>query len=884
MTTPVRRQYLQIKKQFPETIVFFRLGDFYETFDDDARIVSDVCQIVLTAREMGDGGRIPLAGVPYHAADNYLARLVQAGHKVAIVEQTTTEPIKGLMEREVQRVITPGTVVEPNLLQDKANNYLAAVYLQDGRAGIAHTDITTGEFAVTELDARDLLMELDRLQPAEVLLLAKNAANAENPLKNLSYPATHVSPLDDESAARILQELYRVASLDGFGLQGLPLAVRAAAGIVRYLQENQRGALGQLRALRPYATDSFMTLDPPTRRNLELVSSMRGGGAKLSLLGVLDDTRTAMGGRRLKQWLTQPLRDLEQLQARLERVDTFYNDNVRRDRVRTLLKQVGDIERLTNRIQQNIASPREVRTLGASLAVIPALNAELTTDDGRPTTHNQPQTSEDLFASLPSASSSASPSSPPASSSSSVLRPSSPLDTLAEVSSLISQALVPDPPANLANGGVIAPGYSAELDSILNASRNAKDWVAALEKAERERSGIRTLKVGYNKVFGYYIEITTPNVPQAPKDYIRKQTLSNAERYITPELKEYESLILNAEERLVEVETTLFRALCGEISQYAPRLFALAQRLAELDVYSALAEVAIRQRYVRPELVAESVIEIRGGRHPVVENRLRDEPFVPNDVTLTPDELVHVITGPNMSGKSTFLRQVALIVLMAQIGSFVPAESARLGIVDRIFTRIGAEDAISAGQSTFMVEMVETANILHHCTPRSLVVLDEIGRGTSTYDGIAIARAIIEYMHNHPQARAKTLFATHYHELTELESYLPRVKNYNVAVVEQGDHVVFLHKIVPGGADKSYGIHVAQLAGVPRPVVSRAQEILAELENGAPQRQQTDAPIQLRLFAPDDDLRREIAALDVMSLSPIEALNKLFELQKKSKR
>lgn len=845
MTTPVRQQYLSIKKQYPDVIVFFRLGDFYETFDEDARIVSSVCNIVLTGREMGAGERIPLAGVPYHAADSYLAKLIQAGHKVAIVEQTTTEPVKGLMEREVRRVITPGTVVEPNLLQDKANNYLAALFVLDGRAGIAYTDITTGEFCATELNTHDVPMELDRLQPAELLSLTKNPRDAEFTPRNAGYPTTNVSPLDDQAAERILLEQFRVASLDGFGLQGMTLAVRAAAGIVRYLQENQRGALGQLRALRVYATDSFMTLDAPTRRNLELVTSMRGD-TKFSLLGVVDDTRTAMGGRLLKQWLTQPLRDRDALNARLERVDAFFQDTIRRERIRALLKQVGDIERLLTRIQQNIVTPRELQTLGASLQQIPALNESLPSPFGKGTGGEG-------------------------------------LDPLSEVSALISQAIVPDPPANLANGGVIAPGYSAELDSITNAARNAKDWVAALEKTERERSGIKTLKVGYNRVFGYYIEITTANVPQAPQDYIRKQTLANAERFITPELKEYESLILNAEERLVELETTLFRALCSEISQYAARLSKLARQLAKLDVYAALAEVAVRQRYVRPALVEENVIEIRGGRHPVVEHRLRDEPYVPNDVTLSPDELIHVITGPNMSGKSTFLRQVALIVLMAQIGSFVPAESARLGIVDRIFTRIGAEDAISEGQSTFMVEMVETANILHHCSPRSLVVLDEIGRGTSTYDGIAIARAIIEYMHNHPQAHAKTLFATHYHELTELETYLPRVKNYNVAVVEQGDHVVFLHKIVRGGADKSYGIHVAQLAGVPRPVVNRAQEILKELETGDWRQEKKAELIQLRLFSPDDGLRQELAALDVMGLSPIEALNKLFQLQKKAK-
>jgi DNA mismatch repair protein MutS len=859
--TPVRRQYLQIKKQFPETIVFFRLGDFYETFDDDAKIVSDVCQIVLTGRDMGSGERVPLAGVPYHAVENYLARLIQAGYKVAIVEQTTNEPVKGLMERQVTRVVTPGTVVEPNLLQDKANNYLAAMLWQEGRAGIAYADITTGEFAATELDAREVMMELDRLQPAEVLVL-QDSRRAETVLKALAFPTTPFHALDADAAARTLREQFRVASLDGFGLQGMLLATRAAAGIVRYLQENQRGALGQMRALRVYTTAAFMTLDSPTRRNLELLTGLRGGvrgGA--SLLGVLDETRTAMGGRLLRQWLIQPLRDRDALNARLERVDAFFQDTARREHVREILKHIGDIERLTTRIQQNIASPREVKTLGASLEMLPALNQALTPNlspSGR---------GEEVSPSSPFGRGAGGEG----------------IDPIPEVSALIARALVPDPPANLANGGVIAPGYSAELDSITHASRNAKDWVAALEKTERERTGIKSLKVGYNRVFGYYIEVTTPNLPQVPPDYIRKQTLTNAERFITPELKEYEALIVNAEERLVELETTLFRALCGEIAQYATRLLDTARRLAELDVYAALAEVAVRQRYVRPEFAEDSVLEIRGGRHPVVEQRLKDEPFVPNDVTFSDDELIHIITGPNMSGKSTYLRQVALIVLMAQIGSFVPAERARLGIVDRIFTRIGAEDAISAGQSTFMVEMVETANILHHCTPRSLVVLDEIGRGTSTYDGIAIARAIIEYIHNHPQARAKTLFATHYHELTELESYLPRVKNYNVAVVEQGDHVVFLRKIVRGGADKSYGIHVAQLAGVPQPVVNRAQEILGELENGDWRREQNAAPIQLRLFSPDDDLRQEIAALDVMSLSPIEALNKLFELQKKAK-
>ncbi|MGB8646830.1 MAG: DNA mismatch repair protein MutS [Anaerolineae bacterium] len=858
MTTPVRQQYLRIKKQFPDVIVLFRLGDFYETFDDDAKIVSEVCNIVLTGRDMGLGQRVPLAGVPYHAVETYMARLIAAGHKVAIVEQMTEESVKGLMNREVTRVVTPGTVVEPALLQDKANNYLVAVCVEEARAAIAFADITTGEFAVTELDTREVRNELDRLHPAEVLVMAAgrhprdtqfslHGDSGSGDRAQLAYPTSHVPYVDLEAARQTLLEHFETASLDGFGLSGMRVAPRAAAAIIRYLRENQKGALAQLRSIRLYSNDQFMALDPPTRRNLELMGSLRGGTTKGSLLGVLDETRTPMGGRLLRHWLMQPLRDAQALNARLDRVERFYQDTTRRERVRAMLKPVGDVERLANRVVQGIATPRDLRALCGSLESVPALKSEL---EGL-----------DLAQGL---------------------------DPCPEVSRLIGRALVEDPPANLANGGVIAPGYSAELDSVMSASRNAKDWVAALERTERERTGIKSLKVGYNRVFGYYIEVTTSNLPQLPKEgYIRKQTLANAERFITPELKEYESLILNAEERIGELEGALFRSLCGEVANYAPRILKTAHALAELDVYATLAEVAMRDRYVRPVLDEGDVLDIRAGRHPVVELALKDAPFVPNDCNLSAQEQIHIITGPNMSGKSTFLRQVALIVLMAQIGSFVPAQAAHIGVVDRIFTRIGAEDAISAGQSTFMVEMVETANILNHGTVRSLIVLDEIGRGTSTYDGIAIARAVVEYIHNHPRLGAKTLFATHYHELTELESYLPKVRNYNVAVVEQGDHVVFMHKIVRGGADKSYGIHVAQLAGVPRPVVSRAQEILQELENGGDDKRRAgdelSQPIQLRLFSPDDDLRQDLSRLDVMALSPIEALNKLFELQKKAK-
>jgi DNA mismatch repair protein MutS len=748
------------------------------------------------------------------------------------------------------------------LLEEKRNNYLAALVMDKARAGIAYADITTGVFAATEVDAREARQELDRLHPAEVLAErleigdSRLPSSFQSPISNLHIP-------DLDSARQTLRDHFHVAALDGFGLNALPLATRAAGAIIQYLQDNQKAALAQLTAFKTYSTKAFMTLDPATRRNLELVQTIRGGAVKGSLLGVLDETRTAMGARRLREWLTQPLLDLDALNARLDRVDAFYRDTARRESLRDLLKRIADLERLTNRVVQGVAGPRDVVAIKASLEVVPRIMEvggwKLEVGSGSPTSNLAPPTSN-------------------------LQSPISNLDACPDLVNLISRALVPEPPATLSNGGVIAPGYSAELDGIASASRNAKDWVANLERKERERTGIKSLKVGYNKVFGYYIEITTPNLPQTPAEYIRKQTLTNAERFITPELKEYESLILNAEERIVELETTLFKEVCAQIAGAAPRLLATARAIAEMDVYAALAEVAMRYRYARPQLNNADAIHIVAGRHPVVELALRDEPFVPNDVTLSKEELIHIITGPNMSGKSTFLRQVALIVLMAQIGSFVPAESATIGLVDRIFTRIGAQDEIAAGQSTFMVEMVETANILAHSTRQSLIILDEIGRGTSTYDGIAIARAIVEYIHNHPQLQSKTLFATHYHELIELEQYLPKVRNYNVAVLEQSGRVVFLHQIVRGGADKSYGIHVAQLAGIPKAVVHRAEEVLKELE----ELQETGmlrkgAGLQMALFTQADPLRDEIRNLDVMSLSPLEALNKLFELVEKAK-
>ena len=858
MTTPMRRQYLRIKKRFPDTIVLFRLGDFYETFDDDAKLVSEVCDIVLTSRPVGKGERVPLAGVPYHAVESYLARLIAAGYKVAIVEQTEQEAPRGLMQREVVRVVTPGTVVEPALLEEKRNNYLAAVALGSERIGLAYADITTGEFRTTQFDGKQARQqaweELERLQPAEILISDKAHLTLESAARFTfsEYPDWH---FDHDNAERALLEHFGVASLDGYGCSGLPLAVSAAGTIVQYLAETQKAALQQLTQLSTYSTEAFMTLDAATRRNLELTSTIRSGSVRGSFLGVLDDTKTAMGARLLRHWLSQPLLNLAALQHRQDGVQAFYDDTPHRVALRNLFKRVADMERLTNRVVQYIARPRDLIGLRGSLQVVSEIIPLL-----------QEMAAEGSI--------------PP---------PIDALDPCTEVITLISQAIVPEPPATLSAGGVIAPGFSSELDSVVNASRKAKEWVAGLERHERKRTDIKSLKVGYNKVFGYYIEVTKANLSKVPDDYVRKQTLVNAERFITPELKEHESLILNAEERRAELEGQIYRQVCEQVAAAASRMLSTAHALAELDVYAALAEVTQRNRYMRPTLNESDTIHIVNGRHPVVELTLHEEPFVPNDTQLSPQEAILVITGPNMSGKSTYLRQVALIVLMAQIGSFVPADVAEIGLVDRIFTRVGAQDEISAGQSTFMVEMVETANILNHATDRSLLVLDEIGRGTSTYDGISIAWAVVEYIHNHPRLQSKTLFATHYHELTELARFLPRVGNYNVAVAEEGDRVVFLHKIVPGGADRSYGIHVAQLAGLPKTVIRRAEEILKNLEEevqrsptGAVPRRVTQVQ-QLSFLSASHPVLEELKALDITSMSPLEAINKLYELQEKTK-
>jgi DNA mismatch repair protein MutS len=876
--TPIRGQYLQIKKRFPDAIVFFRLGDFYETFDEDAHTAARELDVVLTSRNVAKGQRIPMAGVPYHAAEGYIAKLISKGYKVAICEQTARELVNGLMPREVVRVVTPGTVVEPILLAEKRNNYLAAVVLDEAQAGVAYVDITTGEFATTQLDGPDIgtavYRELDRLAPAEVVLSdegdslvgrgtdkAGQVAQRYPQFAALGVPLTLYEDWRFElgNCRQALLEHFKVVTLAGYGCEGLPLATRAAGVIVQYLRQHQPSALTQLAGLATYSVKAFMTLDTATRRSLELTETIRERNIKGSLLGVLDETLTPMGGRLLRRWLSQPLLDLDALQVRLTAVALCLNHLPRRVALRNTLRHYGDLERLTNRIVQGIAGPRELVALKVALErvlEIKRLVAELVGETHAEGTEADPLNGAGL-------------------------------NPCQDIAALVARALVDDPPATLANGGVIRSGYAPELDEIETSVAEAKRWVASLERVERERTGIKTLKVGYNKVFGYYLEITKANDAAVPGDYIRKQTLVNAERYITPELKEREALILNAAELTQEIETRTFRQILGEIAAQAEQLLQTAQAIAHLDVYLTLAEVAATHQYVRPQLSEGQGLDIIAGRHPVVERALQHDLFVPNDTHLSAEHALHVITGPNMSGKSTYLRQVALIVLMAQIGSFVPAASAHIGLVDRIFARVGAQDEIAAGQSTFMVEMVELANILNHATARSLLILDEIGRGTSTYDGISIAWSVVEYLHNHPRLQCKTLFATHYHELIELEKFLPRVRNYNVAVANEGDHVIFTHHIVAGGADRSYGIHVAQMAGMPGAIIHRAEEILKDLE-GAAQRvpvgsgKKVVVVRQLPLFQTTHPVVEALRQIDVTAMSPLEAINKLYELQQKA--
>ena len=910
--SPVRSQYLNIKHQNPDAILFFRMGDFYEMFDDDAEIVARELEIALTRRDFGRGQKSPMAGIPHHAADGYIARLISKGYRVAICEQTSDPATsKGLVDREVVRIVTPGTVIDPSMLAAKRNNFLASVVVSRNAVGIAYIDITTGEFAVTQFssDEPDIAaqQEIARVGPAEVLVEANFSRlgsrkkrwlaavmsekqvtklgsngdpNADIPeldeddddiaplAKQLEGVAGHVTPYDsryfneDDARHRLLKQ-FEVASLEGFGCAHLPLAIRAAGAVLSYVQDTQKGLLQQLNSLETYFTNNFMTLDPYTRRNLELFETGRSGSVKGSLLWVLDRTRSPMGGRLLRRWIGQPLLDIGVLQQRQEAISELIWDTLLQARLADGLKKAGDIERLINRVRQRIASPRDLVALANGLRAAAEVRASLTEEgvNDKPT----------------------------------LARFMNHLSNNDDIIELIEHAIVDEPPMSITEGGMIRPGFSAELDQLHDASRNGRKWLADLEQRERKRTSINNLKVGFNKATGYFIEVTAANISRVPQEYIRRQTLTNSERYITPDLKEYETLILNAQERVNKMENEFFVQLRTDIAEHASeRILDTAHALAEIDVYLSLAEVAAKQDYCRPQLNDGEIIHIVAGRHPVVEQAQTDTPFIPNDTNLSNHEAqICIITGPNMAGKSTYLRQVALITLMAQIGSYVPAEAATIGIVDRIFTRIGAQDDLATGQSTFMVEMVETANILHHSTPRSLIILDEIGRGTSTYDGLAIARAVVEYLHNNKRSGARTLFATHYHELVEVAQLLPRIRCMNVAVTEEHGQVVFLRKIVPGGADRSYGIHVAQLAGIPRPVIHRAEEILAELEHKGDAKTRRKAmremtmPVAWQMTLLDAEphpLIEEIKSLAIDELTPIEAISKLYELQKKAKR
>ncbi len=879
MTPPLRRQYLAIKRRYPDMLVLFQIGEFFETFDDDAITLSRALGVTLTTKQLGKNLRVPLAGIPVHSLHHHLGKLVNKGYKVAICEQLTP-PGKTLIKREVTRIITPGTVVEPALLEGKTNNYLASFVIEGGRAGIAYVDVTTSEFTTTELAIEPALEELARLQPSEILLpqsLNQSdqaivqqggiAALASGELAPVTLLADQQMSL--ETSRRVLLDHFEAHSLSAYGCEQLPLAVRAAGAIIQYLQRTQPAAVEQLTRLSTYAVSAFMTLDAHTVRNLEIFESTTGT-ALGSLLAVIDLTTTPMGGRRLKQWLRQPLLNINELTQRQDVVEWFYQNETARRQLRACLEQISDLERLIGRVKSGIASPRELVVLGRSLELVPKIQACFA---------GSPEPLQPLLERL---------------------KPCS------EVAQLITAAIVDDPPATVDQGGVIKDGYSKELDKLRAVLKDSKGYLADLETRERARTRIRSLKVSYNKVFGYYLEVTKPNLHLVPSDYIRKQTIVNGERFFTLELKEHESVVTHAQDHALELEASLFSQVCHRLGERREEVISTARALAELDVYSALAEVAVRYNYLRPRLTEESTLIIKTGRHPVVERCLPEgQLFVPNDAHLANNEIqIMILTGPNLSGKSTYLRQVALIVLLAQIGSFVPAEAAIIGIADRIFSRVGLEDNISRGQSSFMIEMAETTSILHHATPGSLIILDEIGRGTSTYDGLSIARALIEYLHNHSRLRAKTLFATHYHELTDLEAILPRVKNFHTTVAEEGGAIRFLRQIIPGKATKSYGVQVAKLAGLPRPVVHRAKEILAQYETSAPryagminyelpaasyqmiaepraEYQVASRPEKLLTDLPQA-IVNELLHLDIDAMTPVEALTKLYELKKKA--
>jgi DNA mismatch repair protein MutS len=861
-TTPLYKQYQEIKRRHRDAILLFRIGDFYETFDDDARLVARELDIVLTSKPMGKNVRVPLAGVPYHSLERHLATLIGRGHRVAICEQLSATPVKGaegrgLIDRGVVRIVTPGTVIEPGLLNSKANNYLAAYCTDGNRAGLAYADVTTGEFAATELESAAALTELQRIAPAEVLIPARipEATSAQLPGFITRFDERH---FEFGAARRTLLDHFQTRSLVPLGLIRWSLAASAAGALIAYLRDTQTEAASSLMRLASYHTEGFMMLDAQTLRSLEIFESgataAAGGGT--TLLSVMDRTRTAMGGRLLRRWLRQPLLDKEEIVRRQEHVAWFIERVKDRAEACAALESIHDLERLSSRARAGLASAQEVLALAQSLEAIPRVRAVLQRENRGFNT---------LLAALP----------------------------VCEATTKLIRNAVADELPRSRDTGIIRQGYSAELDQLRELLRDGKTYLAEMEQRERARTGIKSLRVGYNKVFGHFIEVTRPNLHLVPATYTRKQTLANAERFITLELKEHESLVVNAQERIAELEASLFRQVCAEVSKNRPELLSAASSLAYLDAIASFSEVGAAHSYVRPKILDSVELVIKDGRHPVLERSVEEGSFVANDLELGTDGApqIALITGPNMSGKSTYLRQTALIVLLAQTGSFVPAREATLGLCDRIFTRIGLYDRIGSGESTFMTEMTETAQILHHASPRSLILLDELGRGTSTYDGLAVARAVLEYIHNHPQIHSKTLFATHYHELTELSRLLPRLRNLHVEIAEEGTELVFLYRISPGVALKSYGVYAAKLAGLPRPVVRRAEELLAEYETqaeaatgGVSKSSAAGLGATPHASTQETKITQALTGLDLDTLSPVEALMKLYELRRMAEK
>jgi DNA mismatch repair protein MutS len=849
--TPLMKQYQAIKAEYPDCILFFRLGDFYEMFGEDAKIASSILQIALTTRDKGKKEPVPMCGVPHFAAESYITKLINAGYKVAICEQVEDpKQAKGIVKREVVRVITPGTHTPSD---PKENNFIMSIYPSGRLTGIAIADLSTGEFSIYETE-RDIGDEIQRFEPKEVLC---PESLKENIYYREALEGVYVSFYDEWSyeyteAYRSMLEYYRVYSLEAFGIEDYPRAVSAAGALIQYLRENQKDGFV---LSRPEVLNQgqYMFLDAYTKKNLELLRNLRDGGTEGTLLKVLDETLTPMGGRFLRQAIMKPLIVLNEIHKRLNAVENLFQDLSLQETLRTYLRRLQDLERLSTRVLQGSANARDLMAIKNSLSALPFIKKALKKAD-----------SERLKALGDS------------------------IGEFSELERLIEEAIVDDPPTTLREGGIIKEGFREDVDELREIAVRGKDYITSLERKERERTGIQSLKIGYNRVFGYYIEVTKANLHLVPKDYIRKQTLVSGERFVTEELKEYEDKVLGAEERLKVLEYEVFQEVLQDVKGYADRLLETAGAVAELDFLLSLAVVARRNNYVKPVVDDSYRIEIIDGRHPVLEKAPLTERFIPNSTYM--DEENHrllVITGPNMAGKSTYMRQVALIVLMAQMGSFVPATEARIGLVDRIFTRIGASDFISRGQSTFMVEMIETANILHNATDRSLILLDEVGRGTSTFDGISIAWAVAEYILK--TLKARTLFATHYHELTELSIEHEGVRNYNVAVKEWGDEIIFLRKVEKGPADKSYGIHVARLAGLPEEVIERAKEVLQNLEKAeftAPETprmsgRKTQKPLQLDLFAVNyEPLIEKLLSLDISELSPDKALLRLKELKK----